>query len=117
MPEVMDASDEIPYEFSVKFEPTRSGRSLRSDTWKCPGDSATRWPNHRLRVLPSTIYVVTVNTGDEYAFFGDGLRVPIVSGDIGSVAERPERRAWKSRKLSAPLIQNCNYYSFETSYP
>src|SRR5689334_5545460 len=39
MPEVMDASDGIPYEFSVKFELTRSGRSLGSDTWKYPGDS------------------------------------------------------------------------------
>jgi hypothetical protein len=134
----MDASDGMPYELGMKFELTRSGRIVGIRYWKCSGDtyahvgriwssngvalasvcfeeeSDSGWQEQALpsplRVLPATIYVVTVNTGNEYPFSGDGLRVPIVSGDIRSIADGLNGVLGNPGSFPLHSIQNCNYF-------
>ena len=137
-PEVSDASDGVPYELGMKFEATRSGSIVAIRYWKCEGDSVQHvgriwstdgmaltsatfmaesgqgWQEQALasllRIMPNVTYIVTVNSGARYPFTPDGLRKPIVSGNLRSVADGLNGLLGHVGSFPNNSIQNCNYF-------
>jgi len=136
-PSVANTTDSTPYELGMKFRVARSGLVTAIRYWKAPSEVGTHigriwssagvqlasvtfsnetdsgWQEQALAVplsiQPNLTYVVSVNA-TYFAVTPSGLALPVINGDISSVADGANGVFGGAGVFPANSFQNSNYF-------
>jgi len=138
VPQVLNGTDNVPYELGMKFRSAKAGQITAIRYWKAPSETgnhvgkiwsstgslltsvafanetASDWQQQvlstPLNIQANTTYVVSVNINSHYVSSTNGLAGSIVNGDLSSVADGNNGIFGNPSSFPTNSWQNSNYF-------